>query len=149
MTQNISNQAAEAFGALLSAGFIANTPTVNAGISPLTNQESITRVISVCDTNTLYKSSIPGIYSLKGMVYVIRALDETPESETKFHETCVSVESILGSKYNMPSLILALDPGLILYTYEFVGSTIEIGDHQVRAIYNWTAIARNQLNTTN
>ena len=97
MTQNISNQAAEAFGALLSSRLIANSPTVDAGISPLTNQESITRVISVCDTSTLYKSSIPGIYSLKGMVYVIRALDETPESETKFHETCVSVESMTDS----------------------------------------------------
>jgi hypothetical protein len=143
----ICHQVASAITVILQSQTLPNSPTVVSGITAEINDEESARVIVIGDSSTLYKPSLPGLFSVNGTVIVVQSIDST-NAETKFNDICQAIEGIIGMKYQMPSLIHTVDSSLKIFTYNMAGSTPSIGKRHFMARFSFDCIASNSPITT-
>lgn len=143
---NIANQVAVAITGVLGSSGIPYDPTIIDGMSPEVNTETNSRIVVVAGEATLYKTSLPGVFEIKGVVHVIQS-DDTDNSDTRLTSMTDAVESTLGQKYSMPDMVAGIDPELHLYTYNWLGPDLARNERKSMVSYNWQCIAKHSPNT--
>lgn len=143
---NMANQIALAMAGHLSAQTLPHSPQIDAGLSVVSATEDESRIVVIGTEATLRKPLLPGLYDITGSVDVIQSVD-SEDAESRFHEICDSINSILGDKDGMPAILAGVDPELHVYSYNWTGSRLMAGSRRLLAQYNWTAFARNTPTT--
>lgn len=143
----IENQIAVAIAAYLTAQTVTNDPTIISGMVTDLNDEATSRIVVIGTESTLRKASLPGLFDVSGTVNVIQSVDETG-GDTKFHEMCDAMESILGARNATKAALMAIDTDLFIYSWQWLGEIPAANNRKFMASYNWTAFARNSPNTT-
>lgn len=144
----ICHQVEKAITVILQSQTLPNTPEVVAGITAAINEEESCRVIVTGDSGTLYKASLPGLYTVNGTVIIIQSID-FDDAETRFNDICREVAGIIGMKYQMPDMIKTVDPSLKIFTYNLSNSVPSIGKRHLMARYSFDCLVSNSPITTN
>jgi hypothetical protein len=111
------------------------------------NDEATSRIVVIGTDSSLRKAALAGLFDVNGTVNVIQSVDET-DGTAKFHAMCEAVQSILGKREATKSALMAIDPDLFIYSYQWLGDTPAATQRKFMASYSWTAFARNSPNTT-
>ena len=143
----ICHQVEKAITVILQSQTLPHTPDVVSGITATINEEESCRIIVTGDGASLYKASMPGLYTVNGTVIVIQSID-FDDAETRFNNVCQEVAGIIGMKYQMPNMIKTVDPSLKIFTYNLSGSTPSIGKRHLMARYSFDCLASNSPITT-
>ena len=143
---NIAHRIATAFANMLIGQNLPGDPTIVSALSSDLNEETQSRLIIVGDSADLYKTNLPGLYSIKGRINVIESLD-ADDGEARFNAICRAMEDFMGLKSEIPELVSMQDPTLHLYTYNFIGSMPGIATRRLMASYQWDALARQTPNS--
>lgn len=143
---NISNQVAVAITGILGSENIQYSPTIIDGMSSEVNTETESRIVVVAGEATLYKTSLPGLFEIKGVVHVIQS-EDSEEPDVRLDTICYAVESILGQKYRMPELISGVDSNLRIFTYNWLGPDLSRNERKSMVSYNWQCLATHSPTT--